>query len=316
MPDRGHRRAVRHASPDLVIVGAAARDIARDDPRGWRLGGSVTYGSLLAARLGARVGALVGVDQEAARAMELDLLERAGVDIELVGLSVGPVFDNVETSHGRVQVGHAPSDPLPVEALPRRWRSCATFLLAPVAGEIPPGWAAALADDALVGLAWQGLLRQITPDRPVTALPPRPDPLIHRADIASVSVEDLRAGGGPLADLLVRPGQELAITADEAGALHVLRTADGFTMRRLPSVPARHLVDRTGAGDAFHTAWLLGRMAHGPFARRSLELSRALHLAAVAGSLAVERVGLDGVPDRVDVARRIADLRPWATAER
>jgi sugar/nucleoside kinase (ribokinase family) len=318
LPDRQPRARTGRGTPDVVIVGAAARDIAIADPRGWRLGGSVTYGSLLAARLGARVGALVGADAEAARAHELDLLRAAGVEIVLVDLSVGPVFDNIETAAGREQVGHAASDRLPAAALPERWRTCATFLLAPVAGEIGPEWADAVPRDALVGLAWQGLLRGITPGRPVEPLPPRPGPLIARADVGSVSIEDLRAGGGALDELLVRPGQELTITADAAGALHLVRRPRGFVIRRLPAVPARHTVDRTGAGDAFHTVWVLARMARGPLGAGPpgagppgagpLGSGRALHLAALAGSLAVETVGLEGLPGRVDMARRIAEI--------
>ena len=38
-------------APDVVVVGAAARDIAPDDPRGWRLGGGVSYSALTTARL-------------------------------------------------------------------------------------------------------------------------------------------------------------------------------------------------------------------------------------------------------------------------
>src|SRR5215831_17540461 len=61
-------------TPDVVVVGAAARDIVHDDPRGWRLGGGVSYAALTLARLGLRTGALVGADPEAARSRELDFL--------------------------------------------------------------------------------------------------------------------------------------------------------------------------------------------------------------------------------------------------
>ena len=50
------------------MVGAAARDVDEADPRGWRLGGGVTYGALACARLGIRTAALVGVDPFAADA--------------------------------------------------------------------------------------------------------------------------------------------------------------------------------------------------------------------------------------------------------
>ena len=36
----------------VVVVGAACRDVAGNDRRGWRLGGGVTYSALTIARLG------------------------------------------------------------------------------------------------------------------------------------------------------------------------------------------------------------------------------------------------------------------------
>ncbi|MEX2548533.1 MAG: hypothetical protein WD830_12225, partial [Chloroflexota bacterium] len=76
-------------TPALVVVGAATRDLDASDPRGWRLGGTVTYSSMAAARLGARVMALIGVDAESATAAEIDVLRAAGVEVELVRLARG-----------------------------------------------------------------------------------------------------------------------------------------------------------------------------------------------------------------------------------
>jgi sugar/nucleoside kinase (ribokinase family) len=300
--------------PSLVIVGAASRDLDERDPRGWRLGGSVTYGALLAARLGARVGALIGVDSAAAtEGHELDLLRRAGADVRLVPLARGPVFDNVQTPRGREQIGHEGSDPIPPSALPEAWRDCDAFLLGPVANEIPDAWAASPRADALVALAWQGLLRRIEPGKRVVEVPARPGPLFARSDLGSVSVEDLRAGGDRLDRLLPRVGQRLAITADEHGALFLLRGETGLHIRKLPSIPVRRTVDTTGAGDAFHTTWFLGSLADGPFGPVPLPEGRALYVAAIVGSLAVETYGLAGVPDRTMTAQRIAELtRPAA----
>ena len=78
--------------------------MAPEDPRGWRLGGGVTYAALTTARLGLRTAAVVGVDGVARGATELDLLRAAGVDLMLVDLASGPVFHNVETPAGRVLV--------------------------------------------------------------------------------------------------------------------------------------------------------------------------------------------------------------------
>ena len=45
---------------EVVHVGSACRDVVAEDPRGWRLGGGVTYAALTTARLGLRTAAIVG----------------------------------------------------------------------------------------------------------------------------------------------------------------------------------------------------------------------------------------------------------------
>src|ERR1035437_9365496 len=95
---------------DVVVVGAASRDLAQDDPRGWRPGGAATYCSLAAARLGLRVGCLLGVDGEATDAAELDLLREAGVDLRLVRLDRGPIFENLYIDGHRRQRWRSKSD--------------------------------------------------------------------------------------------------------------------------------------------------------------------------------------------------------------
>ena len=85
-------------------MGAASRDVVDDDPRGWRLGGGVSYSALAVARLGLPTRAVIGVDREASTASELDLLREAGVDVHLVPLERGPVFVNIERPEGRLQL--------------------------------------------------------------------------------------------------------------------------------------------------------------------------------------------------------------------
>lgn len=298
--------------PAIVVVGAASRDIDRGDPRGWRLGGGATFGALLCGRLGFRTGVVLGLDAPAARAHELQLLGAAGVELVVVSLAQGPVFEPITGPGGRQQICHSLSDPLDLVSLPERWRQAAGFLLAPVAGELTDDWAALPADDALVGLAWQGLLRDLHPGRLVTPLPPRPSALFSRADVAVVSREDLGSSGAALVELLPRVGQQLTVTASERGALHLVRRERGFGVRRLPAVPARVERDQTGAGDAFLAAWFAALLGGGPFGELPLSAGLALRLATVAGSLAVEGVGLTGVPDAGTLARRCAGLRSEA----
>ena len=85
---------------EVVHVGSACRDVVPEDPRGWRLGGGVTYASLTTARLGLRTAAIVGVDSTAATASELDMLREAGVDLLLVPLEEGPDLPQPRDAQG------------------------------------------------------------------------------------------------------------------------------------------------------------------------------------------------------------------------
>lgn len=288
-------------------MGAAARDITRDDTRGWRLGGGVTYGALTVARLGLRTGALVGVDPEGARAAELDLLRVAGVDIRLVRLDRGPIFENRETVHGRIQFCEGRSAHLPVGALPSEWRRAGAWILAPVADELSDEWADVPPPGALVALGWQGILRDLVPGERTRRRPPRPSRLLERADVVGVSHRDVESDTH-LADLLalLRPGATLVLTQGAAGG-HVIRRdpAGGRTRHRhYPAIAPDGTDDPTGAGDVFLAAllaaWITPELAG--LSRRGADL----RIAAAAASLVVEKPGLTGVPELTAVVRRVA----------
>jgi sugar/nucleoside kinase (ribokinase family) len=290
-------------APTVVVVGSAARDIDETDPRGWRLGGGVTYSALACARLGLRTGALVGLDPEARDAHELELLEAAGVDVRRVPLPSGPVFRNVELPGGRVQTCLSVAAPVPTDALPDTWRDAPAWLLAPVAGEVPDTWAGVPQEDAVVLFGWQGVLRRLVTGERVTPLLPSPSPLLARSDIAGVSRHDIPHELS-LADLLgmLRPGARLLLTAgDRGGALLHLDERGRVRGRAYPPIPARADVDPTGAGDATLAGILVARLALGEGGAWE---ARATHLAALAGSLLVEEVGLSAVPTRHAIRER------------
>ena len=289
--------------PDVVVVGSASRDLTTDDPRGWRLGGAVSYGSLSLARTGMRVLALIGGDALVADSHELDLLRGAGVDVRVVRLDRSPVFENVERPNGRIQTAMEPGEPLPPDAVPAAARSAATWLLAPVADELPDGWADCPPPDALVALGWQGLLRDLAPGRDVQRRPPRPSRLLERATIVGVSRDDLPPDGTlePLVRWL-RPGCTLIVTDGPRGGERLIAGGRGRPQRdRYAAVPGVLEVDPTGAGDVFLATYLAARRG------RAAEDSDAgdLALAAAAASLAVERPGLDGVPSLTELADRL-----------
>jgi sugar/nucleoside kinase (ribokinase family) len=295
--------------PEVLHVGSACRDVAPDDPRGWRLGGGVTYSALTTARLGLRTAAVVGVEAEARGAAELDLLRGAGVDLMLVPLPEGPVFLNEETPAGRRQTCIRPGVPLPVPPLPESWQRASAWSIVPVAGEVKDDWAAAIPAEAMVSVAWQGFLRRLVAGELVSRKPPQASPLLWRADIVGASHHDLDPAT-PLESLfpLLRPGAHLLITQGWEGGLLIALGEDGpAETLRYRAAETDGEVDPTGAGDTFLAALLSTAVHHGigGHQRRRLDL----RVAAAAGSLVVEAPGLAGVADREAVRMRMVRER-------
>ena len=281
---------------DLVVIGAASRDVALDDARGWRLGGAVAYASLAAARLGLRVGCVIGVDGPAAGATELDLLEAAGVLVRRVPLEHGPVFENIERDGRRRQRWLSRSDAMPAAALPAEWRRTPGWLLGPVAGEVGGEWATVPETDSRVAVGWQGLLREFADDGWVKQVDPARSPLLEACGLVCASVDDVAPGMGLTELRAFAPFATIVLTAGDRGGLAMRDSR----LVRYPGIPAPHVVDPTGAGDVLLAAlmvmWLL---------RGDVATSRALRFAAAAGSCAVEGAGLAGVPTAAQVVERL-----------
>lgn len=316
----GRVREARPGEPDVVVVGAASRDVDADDPRGWRLGGGVTYAALTSARLGVPTAAIIGLDPRAFESPEVQLLARAGVELLRVPLPHGPVFRNVESRGPRVQTCLDPGRRLPLVAVPAAWRDAPAWILAPVAGEIDDAWADRIPGDTLVALGWQGLLRVLRTGAPVARRAPVPGRLVARADLVSLSEHDVPPGTilAGLAPFL-HAGAWIAVTAGAAGGQVAEVMAGGLgRIERYPAVPAEREIDATGAGDTFLAALVAclvrpnrdASRAAVPGSRAAVDarLVAAVRFAAAAASFTVEGRGVTAVPGRAAVLRRLAGL--------
>lgn len=306
----------RRAGPDIVHVGSACRDVAPDDPRGWRLGGGVTYATMTTARLGLRTAAVIGVDETARDASELDRMRDAGAEIMLVALAEGPIYHNVETATGRIQTCVRTGVPLPIPSLPTDWRSTPAWLLAPVAGEIGDSWAAALPDAAYVGVAWQGFLRRLVSGKRVTRRPPSASPILAGADLVGVSHRDVDPDT-PIDALtaLLKPGARLLVTRGQEGGLVVTVGESGpEAVLRYGAKPSTLEVDPTGAGDTFLAALISTVVRPDLLSGLDPDEHPELRFAAAAGALVVEGPGLSAVPELQDVLQRLDEASDQASA--
>jgi sugar/nucleoside kinase (ribokinase family) len=294
-------------TPEVVVAGAACRDLVDDDSRGWRLGGGASYSALALARLGLRVGALVVADEEAETSTELRLVRQAGVDLRFVPGAWGPVFVNVETPAGRVQQAPRASSLVDPDALPAAWRGARAWMLAPVAAEIGEAWADVPARDALVGVGWQGLLRVLRAGEPVTRRSPGPSAVVRRADLVGVGRDDVDRGTRPedLAALL-HPGATLLFTDGERGGVAYQVGGEGEPLVERPwaSLPIERYVDPVGAGDTFLAGVFAARL------KPSITSGWAgpdpdLVLGAACASLVLEGHGMFGVPQLADALSRM-----------
>ena len=294
-------------APVVIVVGAACRDLVHDDPRGWRLGGGVSYAALTLARLGLRVGALIGADRLAAESRELHLLREAGVDVVIAPLVRAPVFINTETPAGRIQHSPQVSDPVEPGALPSTWLDSRAWLFGPVAAELPDEWAAVPAADARVALGWQGLLRVLEPGERVTQRPPGPSPIVRRADLVGVGRDDF-AGATTEVELLgcLHPGATMLLTDGAQGGVALEAGDDGHEARRRPwtPIPVDRFVDPVGAGDTF-LAGVFAAHVDRTLTAADGGADADLRVGAAAASLICEGPGLLGVPERDAVLRRM-----------
>jgi sugar/nucleoside kinase (ribokinase family) len=294
-----------------VVVGSAARDIDEDDPRGWRLGGGVTYGALTLGRLGLPTTALIGMDAQArSDAHELGLLRDAGIEVVPVPLEHGPVFINQEAPTGRRQTVLDVSDPVPISSASAIPASAAgdpdslVWLFAPVANEVPEGWADVPAAESFVAVGWQGLLRDLHAGQPVAYHGVTANALLRRAQLVAASADEFPSTAtlrsvasllGPDSELLMTAGHRGGCTVGPKGRVRVV----------YPPIPAREQIDPTGAGDVMMAALVAALTSSDP-TERVRSRGRHLRFAATAASLLVEQPGLDAVPDGTQICLRIA----------
>jgi len=276
--------------PEFLAIGYVCYDV-RDE--GLVAGGSAAYAALLARNLGYRAAVFTSAAADFPFESVLP-----GVRVHAEESPENTVFVNRRRGPRRVQFVEAVAEHLELDRLPPRWRRPKIAYLCPILREFSAVEALELVRAEVVGIAPQGWLRRHTPKGLVVkARWEELEEVAGKADFIVASHEELTREE-------IRRYAELAriflLTRGKAGADLYVR---GNYWGRIPAAPASE-VDETGAGDVFGAA----------FAIRYYETRdpvEAAYFAAAAASLAVEGVGLSGIPEsREEVLARLASLEP------
>jgi sugar/nucleoside kinase (ribokinase family) len=266
---------------DYLLIGHVCRDLTPDGPR---LGGTVSFGALMAQALGQRVGIVTSAPDTLAPL--LALLE--SVPLQRVPAPEATTFENVYTPAGREQTLRGRAARLTAADIPEAWQHTRIAHLAPVADEVDPRLAAAF-PGAFVGVTPQGWMRAWDEAGRVTYRAwPEPESVLRHADALALSIEDVG-------------GDEAAVRAlaDMARVVAVTRSHEGATLyvdgsaQHIPA-PRVRSGDETGAGDIFAVAFFIHLSRTGdPLA--------AAHFATTLASDSVRRAGIDSIPDPVTI---------------
>jgi len=276
--------------PDAGLVVVVGNVVLDRTAEGWIPGGPALYAATMARHLGASVRLVT--------ALAPDYPRKPLEGLELVAQPAArtPRYANSYDAEGRRrQVLLDAGEPLrvPAEAV----AGASVLIVAPAYRELeaPP---AALPFGIVAGASLQGLLRDTSPDGTVV---PRAEPEAAVRAFARdgwflfLSEEDT-PDALVFARRLARGGAVVFVTHGWRGAARV----DASATRTYPAIPARQVVDPTGAGDCFAAAFLV------TFARTRDE-GAAIRAALAAGSLSVEGRGVEGVPDAAAVEERLRE---------
>jgi 1D-myo-inositol 3-kinase len=248
------------------------------------LGGSVSYATATADRLGYPVGLVTsaGADLDVARALP-------AAEVVCRPAAATTLFENIYLNGGRRQFVHRRADEITCEQIPPLWRRTPMAYLGSIDQEIDESVFHCFADDVLIGVMPQGFFRRWDEHGQIYFAPWEPTAaVLRRIDVLVISELDV-----PDPDQLVQDWGRfvgiIAVTRAERGAtIYQSGESCDFPARRTQQV------DPTGAGDVFAAAFLIRFSETG-------DTCQAAAFANVVASFSVEQPGLQGIPLRPQV---------------
>ena len=271
---------------DYLVVGHLTHDLI---PNGTRIGGTAAYSALTARALGLKVGIVTAWNNH----LPLGPLE--GIPIISFPAEVSTTFENIYTSHGRIQVVHQVAPQLDFHHIPEAWRQTAIVHLGPIAQEVEPSMVRRFSS-GLIGLTPQGWLRHWDKAGHVHACEwAESSVILQQAGAAVISIEDVE-GDEERVDEMASACRVLAVTEANHGA-RVFWNGD---VRRFRP-PLVEEVEATGAGDIFAAVFFTRLYAtHNPW--------EAGRYATQLSAYSVTRQGLNSPPTPAEIQKALAEV--------
>jgi len=271
---------------DYLLIGHITQDITESGPR---LGGTITYSSLTARALGLRVGIVTSWGEEIPIGPlgEFPLVNARTVN--------STTFENIATPEGRIQFIYHVANTLDLNLIPEPWLNTPIVHLGPVAQEVEPGLIRRF-NNTFVGVTPQGWLRAWdTSGRVIPSEWPEAAFVLQHAGAAVISSEDV-GGDEARIEELASACRVLAVTENNTG----VRLFWNGDVRRFRA-PSVEVVDSTGAGDIFATAFFFRLFA----TRDPWEAAR---FATQLATISVTRPGLEGIPTEDDIQDSLVEV--------
>ncbi len=272
-----------------LLIGHATKDLA--PPDGFLVGGTVTYASVVAKRLGWRPVVVTAAGPDFQRPAFLD-----DVEWTVLPSSETTTFKNEYGPDGRKQVVGPVARSIAADDIPTDFRQARVVHLCPVAQELELSLVGLFPDSLLVATP-QGWMRRWNAQGVVSLDNWRgAEEILPRLDAVVLSVEDIR-DDWTVAEEWAERIPVLVVTQDQGGCTLFHRGEK----RSFPARTAR-VVDPTGAGDVFAAAFFIRWAETG-------DPGQAAVFANATASMALQRPGPGGTPSRSEVEEYVDLLR-------
>lgn len=246
-----------------MVIGHVTRDQGVD---GDRPGGTVTYSGRMAQALGYRTAVLTSARDDYDLRPIFD-----GIELCTIPSDHDAVFLNIYDGNERVQLLHSKASNITAADLPTAWTDAKIVHLGPLTNEVDPA-IIDLFPTSLIGITPQGWMRRWGDDRRVWATSfPAEEMLLKKADVTILSTDDFVDDA--MRRRYIRWANILVVTQNAAGCT----VYTGGKQVELPA-PKIKLVEPTGAGDIFATAFLIELQRSGRNPVRAAEFAN--HVAA------------------------------------